>query len=365
MSNLWTQDPRQALRVTDDFDLAAFDRNSTPGWDGDKDDAAEYIADLEGLLDELQERLYAHGRSGGNKKILVVVQGLDTAGKGGIARHVFGLFDPQGIQLRSFGVPTEEERSHHYLWRIENALPQPGRIGLFDRSHYEDVLVVRVDELVEEDVWSKRYDEINEFEKKLVDDDTVVLKFAMMVSREEQAIRLMERLDRPDKRWKYNPGDIDTREKWDEFQEAYMDVFRLTNTDHAPWMVLPADRKWYCRLAVTEILLRTLVDMDLRWPEPDEDWNPRDERERLAADMSLEALQTSYDDTEETVTKAIDSGLEVSEDAVLIRMADKSKDEREAAVEQIESKRSVLLEDMAETLAHKQELLEEKKKSEA
>ena len=365
MTNMWSQDPREALRVTEDFDLATFDRNSTPGWDGDKDDAAAYIAEHQDLLDELQERLYAHGRSGGNKKILVVVQGLDTAGKGGIARHVFGLFDPQGIQLRSFGVPTEEERSHHYLWRIENALPQPGRIGLFDRSHYEDVLVVRVDELVEEDVWSKRYDEINEFEKKLVDDDTVVLKFAMMVSREEQAIRLMERLDRPDKRWKYNPGDIDTREKWDEFQEAYMDVFRLTNTDHAPWMVLPADRKWYCRLAVTEILLRTLVDMDLRWPEPDEDWNPRDERERLAADMSLEALQTSYDDTEKTVTKAIDSGLEVSEDAVLIRMADKSKDEREAAVEQIESKRAVLLEDMAETLAHKQELLEEKKKSEA
>ena len=157
MSNLWTQDPRQALRVTDDFDLAAFDRNSTPGWDGDKDDAAEYIADLEGLLDELQERLYAHGRSGGNKKILVVVQGLDTAGKGGIARHVLGMVDPQGVALSSFGVPTPEEAAHHFLWRIKRALPAPGRIGLFDRSHYEDVLVVRVEELDEPDVIERRY----------------------------------------------------------------------------------------------------------------------------------------------------------------------------------------------------------------
>ena len=358
MSNLWTQDPRQALRVTDDFDLAAFDRNSTPGWDGDKDDAAEYIADLEGLLDELQERLYAHGRSGGNKKILVVVQGLDTAGKGGIARHVFGLFDPQGIQLRSFGVPTEEERSHHYLWRIENALPQPGRIGLFDRSHYEDVLVVRVDELVEEDVWSKRYDEINEFEKKLVDDDTVVLKFAMMVSREEQAIRLMERLDRPDKRWKYNPGDIDTRAKWDAFQQAYSDVFRLTNTDHAPWMVLPADRKWYSRLAVTEVLLRTLVDMDIRWPEKEGDWTPDGERERLAATMSREALEESVAATEKTGMKAIDTSLDVSEDAALIRTQDQPKDVQEAAVAEIEAKRARLVAELEATIAHKRSLLE-------
>ena len=359
MTDLWSQDPRQALRVTDDFDLATFDRRSTPGWDGKKKDAKAYIAAQADLLDELQERLYAHGRSGGTKKILVVVQGLDTAGKGGIARHVFGLFDPQGIQLRSFGVPTEEERSHHYLWRIEKALPQPGRIGLFDRSHYEDVLVARVDNLVDEDVWSKRYDEINEWEKKLVDDDTVVLKFAMMVSKDEQAIRLMERLDRPDKRWKYNPSDVDTRAKWDDYQEAYTDVFRLTNTDHAPWMVLPADRKWYSRLAVTEVLLRTLIDLDLRWPEPDEGWTPREERERLAATMSREAFEESYTDTEATVMKAIDSGLDASEDAAVKRTADRPDAERVAAVQEVQAKRIELLSDLTETLAHKQELLGE------
>lgn len=360
MTNLWSQDPREALRVTPEFDLATFDRNSKPGWDGGKRDAAEYIAEHQGLLDELQERLYAHGRSGGTKKILVVVQGLDTAGKGGIARHVFGLFDPQGVQLSSFGVPTEEERNHHYLWRIEKALPAPGRIGLFDRSHYEDVLVVRVDDIVPEEVWAPRFEEINEWEKALVDDDTVVLKFAMMVSRDEQAQRLMERLDRPDKRWKYSPSDIDTREKWGAYQQAYSDVFARTSTAHAPWMVLPADRKWYCRLAVTEILLRTLVDLDLRWPAPEERWNPRDERARLAADMSVEALQASYDATEETVTKAIENSLEVSEDAALIRTAHESKERQRAEFDALEIKRAVLLEDMAETMAHKKALLEKR-----
>lgn len=357
MTKLWSQDPREALRVTDDFDLATFDRNSTPGWEGNKADAAEHIAQYADLLDELQERLYAHGRSGGNCKILVVVQGLDTAGKGGIARHVFGLFDPQGISLRSFGVPTEEERAHHYLWRIEKALPAPGQIGLFDRSHYEDVLVVRVDNLVPEDVWSKRYDEINEWEKKLADDDTIILKFAMMVSKDEQAKRLMERIDRPDKRWKYNPGDVDTRAQWDDFQEAYTDVLRLTNTDHAPWMVLPADRKWYCRLAVTEVILRTLVDLDLRWPRHKEDWTPETERERLAATMSREALEESMAGTEATVLKAIDSSLDVSEDAAEMRTAGASKEERKAAVADIKKRREILMADLEATMAHKRKLL--------
>ncbi|GAA4895251.1 polyphosphate kinase 2 family protein [Tessaracoccus lubricantis] len=360
MTELWSQDPRHALRVTPDFDLAAFDRNSAPGWAGSKADAERYIKDHEKLLDELQERLFAHGRSGGTKKVLVIVQGLDTAGKGGIARHVFGLFDPQGIRLTSFGAPTEEERAHHYLWRIEKALPRPGLIGLFDRSHYEDVLVVRVDELVEEDVWRKRYDEINEWERGLVDDDFVVLKFAMMVSKDEQAKRLMERLDRPDKRWKYNPGDLDTRDKWDEFQAAYSDVFRLTSTDHAPWMVLPADKKWYARLAVTEVLLRTLIDLDLSWPEPEEEWTPEAERERLARSMSPEALAEDYADTEETVLDAIDNSLEVSEEAALIRTQGEPKDVQDAAVDSLEAKRAVLLADLQATMTHKRRLLDQR-----
>lgn len=288
MTDFWSEDPRTVLRVGPDFDLSTFDRDSAPGWTGGKGPADEAMAERGRLMSELQERLFAHGRTGGTRKILVIVQGLDTAGKGGIARHVMGLVDPQGVALRSFGVPTPEERRHHYLWRIRKALPKPGLIGLFDRSHYEDVLVVRVEGLVPEEVWRKRYDEINRFEQKLVDDDTIVLKFALMVSHDEQGRRLLERIERPDKHWKYNPSDVSTREKWDEFQQAYADVFRLTSTEHAPWYVLPADKKWYSRLAATEIITRTLVDMDLQWPEAP--WDPEVERKRLAATLSPDAL---------------------------------------------------------------------------
>ena len=282
-AKLWATDPRDALRVTPDFDLTSFDRDGAPGFKGDRDDAEELMPARGELMAELQERLYANGRSGGAERVLVVVQGLDTAGKGGIARHVMGMVDPQGVALRSFGVPTEEERAHHYLWRIERALPPPGKIGLFDRSHYEDVLVVRVDNLVEPDVWGARYEEINAWERALVDDGVRILKFALMVSHEEQGARLMERLDRPDKHWKYSPGDLKTRAKWDAYQEAYADVFRLTSTEYAPWYVLPADRKWYPRLAVTEILTRTLEEMNLDWPKAT--FDVEEQRAALAATM--------------------------------------------------------------------------------
>ena len=269
--DLWTTDPRDALRVGPDFDLASFDRNGQPGWDGDKEDGEAYLPERGEEMSDLQERLFAEGREGGTRSVLLVLQGLDTAGKGGIVRHVMGMVDPQGVALASFGVPTEEERAHHYLWRIEKKLPPAGRIGVFDRSHYEDVLVVRVDELVPEDVWRARYDEINAWEKKLVEGGTTIIKVALMVSYAEQGERLMERLERPDKHWKFNPGDLDTRSKWPAFQEAYSDVFRLTSTDHAPWYVVPADKKWYSRLVITEILTRTLEDLDPQWPVADFD----------------------------------------------------------------------------------------------
>lgn len=357
MSDLWSQDPRDALRVGEDFDLATFDRASTPGWEGDKTAAKEHMASREDLLNELQERLYAHGRAGGNRKILIIVQGLDTAGKGGIARHVMGMVDPQGVQLRSFGVPTDEELSHHYLWRIKKALPDAGRIGLFDRSHYEDVLVVRVDELVPESEWSKRYDEINKWEQSLIDDGYVLLKFAMMVSKDEQAIRLMERIDRPDKRWKYSTGDLDTRAKWDAFQEAYADVFRLTSTEHAPWYVLPSDRKWYSRLAVTEILVRTLAEMDLHWPTVR--WQPAAQRRRLAKTMSPEALAASVADTEAVVSEANATSLAVREAAARIRTANADADAQQAALAEIDDKRVALEADLAASVENKRALLAE------
>jgi PPK2 family polyphosphate:nucleotide phosphotransferase len=298
-ANLWTTDPRTALRVGGDFDLAAFDRDSAPGWSGGKDEAEDFMASRGKLLSELQERLFAHGRTGGDRSVLLIVQGLDTAGKGGIVRHVVGMVDPQGVALRAFGVPTAEEKRHHYLWRVRRALPRPGLIGVFDRSHYEDVLVVRVDGLVEDDVWSKRFSEINRFERQVAASGTTIVKIALMVSHEEQGLRLMERLDRPDKRWKYNPGDVDTRLSWDRYQAAYADVFARTSTDVAPWHVIPADKKWYARLATTELLTQALMDLDLGWPRPR--WRLETQKRRLADTMSEESLRLAAANAEEKV----------------------------------------------------------------
>lgn len=275
-----TFDPA-VLRVTAGFDLTALDPGSTPGFAGDKDDAEQYLEDRGEVLSELQERLFAEGRAGGERAVLLVLQGLDTSGKGGIVRHVMGLVDPQGVALRSFGVPTAEERGHHYLWRIRNALPAAGRIGVFDRSHYEDVLVVRVDELVPRTVWERRYDEINAFERELVTDGLTIVKVALVISPDEQAERLRERIERPDKHWKYNPSDLDVRGKWSAYREAYQAVFDRTSTEAAPWYAVPADNKWYARLAVAELLARALEGLDLGWPE--RDFDIATELARLAA----------------------------------------------------------------------------------
>ena len=267
----WDVPAHEALRVKPGFDLATFDRSSTPGWVGDKDAGKDGMVERGETMSELQERLFAHGRAGGDRSILLVLQGMDTAGKGGIVRHVLGMVDPQGVALRSFGVPTEEEAAEHYLWRIRKALPRPGQIGVFDRSHYEDVLDVRVEGLAPLEEVDKRYEEINTFERELVESGTTVIKVAMMVSLDEQKERLRERLERPDKHWKYNPSDIDARERWPLYQAAYQRVLDLTSTDVAPWYVVPADRKWYARLAVSELLTRALKDLDLTWPEADFD----------------------------------------------------------------------------------------------
>ncbi|OHU68647.1 PPK2 family polyphosphate kinase, partial [Mycobacteroides chelonae] len=183
-----------------------------------------------------------------------------------IVKHVVGQVDPQGIEHASFGVPTEEERKHHYLWRIRNALPSGGQLGVFDRSHYEDVLVVRVHDLVPPEVWGARYDEINAFEKELTEAGTTILKVALVVSLDEQKERLAERLDRPDKYWKFNPNDIDERAFWSAYQDAYQAVLEKTSTEYAPWHVIPCDRKWYSRLAVTALLDETLDGLNLSWP---------------------------------------------------------------------------------------------------
>jgi PPK2 family polyphosphate:nucleotide phosphotransferase len=196
---------------------------------------------------------------------------MDTAGKGGIVEHVVGAGSPMGIEYSSFGVPTEEERKHHYLWRIRNALPPKGKIGVFDRSHYEDVLVVRVHNLVPPEVWGARYDEINAFEKELVDGGMTIVKVAMFVSLDEQKRRLAARLEDPTKYWKYNPGDLDERALWPAYKEAYQAMLDKTSTDYAPWHIVPSDKKWYSRLAITELLIEALKKFDLEWPPADFD----------------------------------------------------------------------------------------------
>jgi PPK2 family polyphosphate:nucleotide phosphotransferase len=203
--------------------------------------------------------------------VLLVLQGMDTSGKGGTARHVVGLVDPSGVHVVGFSAPTPEEAAHDFLWRIRRELPRPGRIGAFDRSHYEDVVTVRVLGLVDEATIDERIDVINRFEEELVAAGTVVVKCFLHISTEAQRERLLARLDDPTKHWKFSPGDLDTRERWEDYISAYEDALARTSTEIAPWHVIPADRKWYRNWAVTHLLVETLDELGLSWPEPDFD----------------------------------------------------------------------------------------------
>jgi PPK2 family polyphosphate:nucleotide phosphotransferase len=277
----WTEAPGSVLAFGAGDKVADIDTDATPGYRGTKDDAKALQWERNQRLAELQEMFYA-GTKGGDdtRSVLLVLQGMDTAGKGGIVKHVVGAANPQGVRYTSFGKPSEEEMAHHYLWRIRKALPPAGHIGVFDRSHYEDVLIVRVHDLVPPEVWAGRYDEINAFERELVDGGTTLVKVAMFVSLDEQKKRLAERLDRPDKYWKYNPADIDERLLWPKYQEAYQAMLDKTSTDYAPWHIVPSDHKWYSRLAVTELLIEALDKLDLSWPAANFDVEA--EKQRLA-----------------------------------------------------------------------------------
>lgn len=271
-----------ALRAGPGFTLADLDPESTPGFSGDKAAGTSALTALEGQLGELQERLYAESKMGGNRSLLLIVQGMDTSGKGGIMRHVVGAFDPQGVRHTAFKAPTKEERSHPFLWRITNALPQPGEIGVFDRSQYEDVLIVRVHDLVPRSQWSRRYAQINAWEKKVAESGTTIVKVMLHISAEEQKARLTERLERPDKHWKFNPGDLKERAFWADYMQAYQVAIEKCSTEVAPWFVVPANRKWYARLAVTELVLEHLQAMNPQWPAADFDV---EEQKRLLAAM--------------------------------------------------------------------------------
>ena len=228
---------------------------------------AQTVTDAE-AIDALQDRLYGEGR----RSLLVILQGMDTSGKDGTVKRVFSATGPLGVSVTAFGRPSEAESAHDFLWRIHQACPRRGTIGIFNRSHYEDVLVARVRGLASPEVIERRYAQINAFERVLADSGTRILKFMLHISREEQAERLQERLDRPEKRWKFDPGDLEDRERWGAFMEAYEIALARCSTDHAPWFVVPADRKWVRDAAIAAIVRATLEEMDPRYPEVA--WDP-------------------------------------------------------------------------------------------
>jgi PPK2 family polyphosphate:nucleotide phosphotransferase len=252
-------------------DLTAVPTDATPDFEGGKSEGKAELSELGAELADLQERLFAEGRSGSHRRLLLVLQGMDTSGKGGVMRHTVGLIDPQGVRIHSFKAPTEEEKQHDFLWRVRRRLPGAGYVGVFDRSHYEDVLIVKVHDLVDPHTIEGRYDQINEFEQELVADGTVVVKCMLHISPETQKERLLARLDDPTKHWKYNPGDVDERQHWADYRAAYETMLERTNTETAPWHVIPSDRKWYRNLAVGRLLLDALHGMNPQWPAADFD----------------------------------------------------------------------------------------------
>ena len=277
----WTTDPAPLLRVGEGFRLGEVDPESTPGYDGDKKSGKKDLETLSGELGDLQERLFAaHHDEESGPAVLLVLQAMDTAGKGGIVRHVVGAVDPQGVELAAFKKPTDEELAHDFLWRIRPRVPGPGMIGVFDRSHYEDVLIGRVRELADAAEIDRRYSAINDFEAELIAAGVHIVKVMLHISPNEQKERLAERLDRADKHWKYNPGDVDERLLWPDYMDAYQAAFDHTSTEAAPWFVVPANRKWYARLAVQRLLLDVLKGIDPQWPAADFDVEV--EKKRLA-----------------------------------------------------------------------------------
>ncbi len=260
----------EQLRLTSGkgFDLSKRDPRDTAGLDDKEGAKAQTVKDAE-KIDELQNRLYAEGK----RSLLVVLQGIDCSGKDGTVRAVLNTCGPIGVINVPFKSPTADELAHDFLWRVTGALPPKGYIGVFNRSHYEDVLVVKVKGYAPPDTIERRYDEINRFEKYLSDNGTRILKFMLHISKDEQAERLRDRVADPSKRWKFNPGDLEDRARWDDFMKAYEVMVQRCSTDHAPWHVIPADRNWVRNAAIARIIRETLEDMDPKYPEP-KDWDP-------------------------------------------------------------------------------------------
>ncbi len=236
---------------------------------GGKDDSDPQFDELQFELQDLQKRLYAENKH----RVLVVMQAMDTGGKDGCIKHVFSRIDPQGIHVCSFKKPSEEELAHDFLWRVHSKVPGKGELVIFNRSHYEDIIAVRVKKIFSEEVWKRRQRHVVEFERMLAEEGTTIVKIFLHISKDEQKRRLESRLENPAKHWKVNPDDLVDRARWSEFMTAYEDVIGKTSTEHAPWYIVPADRKWYRNLCVARIMLDTLKKLDMEFPRID--WDPK------------------------------------------------------------------------------------------
>ena len=245
------------------IDLSKWDPNDMGDFKGDKEEGLAEVAKLDKELDALQELLYAEHKH----KVLIVLQAMDTGGKDGAIQHVFDGVNPQGVRVAKFDVPTQEELDHDYLWRIHKAMPANGEIVIFNRSHYEDVLAVRVHNLVPPKVWKKRFGQINHFEHYLADNGTTILKFFLHIDKDEQKKRLQARLDDPTKHWKFRMGDLAERKLWSDYMQAYEDVLSKTSTKYAPWFVVPSNRKWVRDLVISSVLVDMLKNLKMKFPE--------------------------------------------------------------------------------------------------
>ncbi|MGQ0602052.1 MAG: polyphosphate kinase 2 family protein [Anaerolineales bacterium] len=249
--------------------LSQFDPDDRSAFEGDKQEAEQRVAKLGEELDALQDRLFAEHKH----RLLIVLQAMDTGGKDGVIRKVFEHVDPQGVRVANFKAPSPAELEHDYLWRIHAQTPGKGEIVIFNRSHYEDVLIVRVHNIVPKAVWQKRYEQINAFEELLADEGTTMVKFYLHISADEQKERLQARLADPEKHWKFNPGDLKERALWGDYMKAYEEALSRTSTAHAPWYVVPANRKWYRNLVIANVLIDTLKGLKMKYPRPE--WDPK------------------------------------------------------------------------------------------
>lgn len=266
------------IKPKSNFKLKDIDPDDLGEWKDKKDAAKKRLADLCSDLDKLQEIMYAEGK----QKLLIVIQAMDTGGKDGTIRSVFEHVNPQGVRVASFKVPTSTELAHDYLWRVHSQVPGKGELVIFNRSHYEDVLVVRVHGMVDKETCKRRYRHMAEFERLLAEEGTTILKFFLHISKDEQKERLLERIDIPEKNWKFNPGDLKERALWDDYMNAYEDAIRETSTEYAPWYVVPANRNWYRNLVVAGVIVDTVKALKVKYPVPEEDFQPY--RQQLVSD---------------------------------------------------------------------------------